>query len=275
MSVNVQIKKIDFQSNIHHITTDEVALEAPVNIFVNEEYVITLLSTPSMQEELVIGWLFTENVLHSLDQIAHIATTKDTVKVTTHQPIENKKLRTVSVSRLLTTACGLSTRKFFHVIGQRESTPIQSTFQVWAHQLPPMMETLNQSQLFQTTGGVHAAALFHANQAVFLAEDVGRHNAVDKVIGAGIQAGIDFSQSILMSSGRQPADMVLKAARIGIPIVVSRAAPIRSGILAAENNGVTLVCFLRDQRMNIYTHPNRILTKTNCVKNTKGKKVKV
>ena len=72
MSATVQIKKIDLQSNIHHTMTDKVALEAPVNIFVNEEYVITLLSTPSMQEELAIGWLFTENVLQTIDQIAQI-----------------------------------------------------------------------------------------------------------------------------------------------------------------------------------------------------------
>jgi len=262
MSVSVQIKKIDLHSSIHEKMTDKVALEAPVNIFVNGEYVITLLSTPSMQEELAIGWLFTENVLQSMDQIAKISTTEDTVKVTTHQPIDDKQLRIVSISRLITTACGLSTRKFFQVIGQLTESPIESPFQIWAQQLPPMMDILNQSQLFQTTGGVHAAALFHVNDAVFLAEDVGRHNAVDKVIGAGLQAGINFSESILVSSGRQPADMVLKAARMGIPIVVSRAAPIRSGIIAADKSGVTLVCFLRDQRMNVYTHHNRILTKT-------------
>jgi formate dehydrogenase accessory protein FdhD len=262
MSVNVQIEKIDLQSHSRQITSDKVALEAPVNIFVNEKYVITLLSTPSKQEALAIGWLFTENVLQSIDQIAQITTTEDTVKVSTHQPIEDKQLRTVSVSRLLTTACGLSTRKYYQVIGQQDWPPIESPFQIEAHQLPRMMEVLNQSQLFQCTGGVHAAALIHANHAVFLAEDVGRHNAVDKVIGEGVQAGINFSESILVSSGRQPADMVLKAARMGIPIVVSRAAPIRSGIIAADKTGVTLVCFLRDQRMNVYTHHNRIVTKT-------------
>ena len=87
ISVTVQIEKIDLQSNSRQITTDKVALEAPVNIFVNEEYVITLLSTPSMQEALAIGWLFTENVLQTIDQIAQITSTEDTVKVTTHQPI--------------------------------------------------------------------------------------------------------------------------------------------------------------------------------------------
>lgn len=263
MSVEVQMVKIDLQSNTRHKVTDVVALEAPLNIFVNEEYVITLLSTPSMQKELAIGWLFTEDVLQSIDQIAHISVTQDTVKVITRQPIDPKTLRTISVSRLITTACGLSTRKFFQVIGQHDWSPIPSGYQVQARQLLPLIERLNQSQLFQSTGGVHAAALFHANQLLVLAEDVGRHNAVDKVIGAGIQAEIDFSKTILVSSGRQPADMVLKAARMRIPIIVSRAAPIRSGIISADKAGVTLVCFLRDQRMNIYTHSERIVIDTN------------
>lgn len=262
MSVTMQIEKIDLQANSRCRIPDEIAIEAPVNIFVNEEYVITLLSTPQMQKELALGWLFTENVLQSVDQIARISITQDTVKVTTRHPIEAQKLQAVSVSRLLTTACGLSTRKFFQVISQRDKTPIQLEYRVQADQLPTLMEYLNQSQLFHTTGGVHAAALFHEHQLLAVAEDVGRHNAVDKVIGAGIQVGLDFSKSILVSSGRQPADMVLKAARMGIPIVVSRAAPIRSGIIAAENTGVTLVCFLRDHRMNVYTHHNRILTRT-------------
>lgn len=262
MSVSIPMERIDLQLHTRCRSRDAVALEAPVNIFVNEKYVITLLSTPSMQKELVLGWLFTEDVLQSVDQIDQITVSEDTVKVVTHQPIEASRLRAVSVSRLLTTACGLSTRKFFQVIGQQGRSFIQSEYQVQARQLPTMMEQLNQSQLFQITGGVHAAALFHADQLLVLAEDVGRHNAIDKVVGAGIQAGVDFSKSILVSSGRQPADMVLKAARVGIPIIVSRAAPIRSGIIAADNAGVTLVCFLRDQRMNIYTHPDRIVFKT-------------
>jgi FdhD protein len=74
----------------------------------------------------------------------------------------------------------------------------------------------------------------------------------------GILSEVNFAHSVLISSGRQPADMVLKAVRMGIPIVVSKAAPICSGIIAAEKNGVTLVCFVREQHMNVYTHLNRI-----------------
>ncbi|MFX0210247.1 MAG: formate dehydrogenase accessory sulfurtransferase FdhD, partial [Candidatus Hodarchaeota archaeon] len=94
---------------------------------------------------------------------------------------------------------------------------------------------------------------------VALAEDVGRHNTIDKIMGIGILARIKFSNSVVVSSGRQPADMVLKVARMRIPLVVSLAGPIRSGIIAAQNTGLTLVCFVRQRQIKIYSHPDRIL----------------
>jgi len=115
-------------------------------------------------------------------------------------------------------------------------------------------------ELFKLTGGTHASALFEEGRLVALAEDIGRHSAIDKVIGIALQSNVDFSRCVLVSSGRQPADMVLKVARMDIPILASKASPIRSGIIAAKKTGVTLVCFVREQRMNVYTYPRRILT---------------
>jgi FdhD protein len=122
-----------------------------------------------------------------------------------------------------------------------------------------MTQKLDEGTVYKLTGGVHVAALFEEGRFVAIAEDVGRHNTIDKVIGIGIQANINFSHSVLVSSGRQPADMVLKAARVSIPIIVSIAGPIRSGIIAAKNTGVTLVCFARNHQLKIYTSPDRII----------------
>jgi formate dehydrogenase accessory protein FdhD len=135
---------------------------------------------------------------------------------------------------------------------------VKSNYTVNATKIVQMMQKIEESALFRSTGGVHVAALFEDKQFIGLAEDIGRHNSIDKVIGRGILAKVNFHNSVLISSGRQPADMILKAVRMGIPIVVSRAAPIRSGIIAADKNGITLVCFVRGQRMNIYTHQKRI-----------------
>lgn len=259
MSIIVQVKKINTRSNTVQMVDEHVVMEAPVNIFVNDNYVITLLATPEFQKELVLGWLFDEGVLQSLDEVTEIIDNQDIVNVNTKDPIEEERLRVVSVSRLLTTACGLSVSKFFSTISEVSNLYVKSNYKVKASNIIQMMQKIDEGKLFRSTGGIHVAALFEEERFIGLAEDIGRHNSVDKVIGIGILNNVNFANSVLISSGRQPADMVLKAVRMGIPIVASRAAPIRSGIIAAEKNGVTLVCFVREQRMNVYTHPNRIL----------------
>jgi FdhD protein len=259
MSINFCVEKINTRTNTRRMVDEAVAIEAPVNLFVNGEYVITLLATPAFQRELAVGWLFTEGVLESIDQITRTSMNHDDVHVTTNQPIPNERIRVASVSRLLTTACGLSANKFFTIMSEVGQKVVDFTYTVQADALIRMVNRLNESHLFRVTGGVHVAALFETERLVAFAEDVGRHNTIDKVVGQGIQSNVNFSTSILVSSGRQPADMILKAARMGIPIVVSKAAPIRSGIIAAEKTGITLACFVRDPNMNVYTHHARIV----------------
>jgi formate dehydrogenase accessory protein FdhD len=115
------------------------------------------------------------------------------------------------------------------------------------------------AETFRKTGGVHAAAIFndHGNLLAF-AEDVGRHNAVDKVIGIAALNKTDFDECFLALSGRLTGDIVLKAARVGIPIIASLAAAIDSGIALAEDADLTLIGFVRGKRMNIYNFPERI-----------------
>jgi len=113
---------------------------------------------------------------------------------------------------------------------------------------------------FRTTGGVHVAALYSTDgRLVALAEDVGRHNTVDKVIGAGATKNMDFRNLFLALSGRLTGDIVLKAARMKIPVIASLAAAISSGLEAAQLTGVTLIGFVRGKRMNLYTYPERIV----------------
>ncbi|MCZ0861572.1 formate dehydrogenase accessory sulfurtransferase FdhD [Methanocorpusculum sp. MG] len=114
------------------------------------------------------------------------------------------------------------------------------------------------AEVWDATGGLHCAVLFHDHRVVFLASDIGRHNAVDKVIGYMILAGLNPRECAIGSTGRQPAGMVTKAANAGVPIVVSRAAATDAGIAAAEECGVTLVCFTRPPRFTVYAHPERV-----------------
>jgi FdhD protein len=258
MSIIVRVEKIDVSSATREMVEEPVAMETPVSIFVNDNYVITLLATPQYKKELALGWLFDEGVLESFEDVEQIVEQTDSVKVVTKHHIEEENLRVFGVSRLLTTACGLTTQEFYKIIDGVSSTCVESSYAVSADVVVEIVQRLDEGRLFRSTGGVHVAALFEDEKLVAFAEDVGRHNTIDKVIGISIQSSANFSNSILVSSGRQPADIVLKAARIGIPIIVSKAAPIRSGIIAAEKTGITLACFVRNRRMNVYTHHNRI-----------------
>lgn len=114
------------------------------------------------------------------------------------------------------------------------------------------------TDLWRRTGGVHCSVLARDGEILFRASDVGRHNTVDKVIGYGVLQGIDLSECIVGCTGRQPRDMVIKYANAGIPIIISRAASTDRGIATAEELGITLICFSRDERFTVYTHPWRV-----------------
>jgi FdhD protein len=116
------------------------------------------------------------------------------------------------------------------------------------------------AETFRKTGGVHVAALYSAGgELLSLSEDVGRHNAVDKVIGDGVTKNLNFENSFLALSGRLSGDIVLKSARMRIPMVASLAAAINSGVEVAQRTGITLIGFVRGKRMNVYTYPERII----------------
>ena len=261
MSIAVHAERIELPTGVRKTVEEPVAMEVPINIYVNDRYLITLLATPRLERELALGWLFDEGVLQTLDEIKEVTVNRNDVTVMTKEPLQEERLQVVGVTRILTTACGLSINKFLKVMSETRKALIRSDYEVRAGEIIRMIQELDdQSKLFKLTGGTHASALFEEGRLVAFAEDIGRHNAIDKVIGAAIQSKVNFSRCVLVSSGRQPADMVLKVARMGIPILASKASPIRSGIIAAKKTGVTLICFVREQRMNVYTYPNRILT---------------
>ncbi len=143
----------------------------------------------------------------------------------------------------------------------RELEPVISDLRVSARTLALCMKQLFEStHVWKLTGGVHSAGLFDLEgRLLFCADDIGKGNAIDTVIGRGLRDGIDFGPCILASTGRQIGFMIEKAVRAGIPVVVSRGAPLGSSIETALKYGVTLVCFAKGKRMNVYTGEERII----------------
>lgn len=137
-------------------------------------------------------------------------------------------------------------------------TPNNSTLKIDATQIIKDMENLKENaKIWQDTGSVHVAQLIYKNKSI-IREDVSRHVAVDKVIGAAFKSGYDLTQSYITYSGRMPADMLIKVIRVGIPIIISNAAPAASGYEIAKKGNITMVGFVRNNRFNLYSAPQRI-----------------
>jgi len=227
---------------------DSVASDVAVCIFVDGEVYRTLVASPGMLEELVVGHLYTEGVVSSHSDIAELSVQPERVDVSLRYPVNLSEI-TLGKSRLLTTACAGSPG--FRPGSVRMVQPVEGLDDALIH---GVIDELNRlSKVFRETGGTHGALIHHRDDGVMaFAEDVGRHNALDKVIGRCLLDAVDLDRCVLASSGRLAGEMVLKAAAAGIPVVCSVSAPLASGIRIAEAAGIRLVGFVRGRRMNLY-----------------------
>ncbi|MDH5461548.1 MAG: formate dehydrogenase accessory sulfurtransferase FdhD, partial [Candidatus Bathyarchaeota archaeon] len=177
--MRVKAERIELLTGARKKIEEPVATEVPINIYVNDRYLITLLATPKLQRELALGWLFDEGVLQSLDAVREVTVDKNDVSVKTNESLQEGRLQAIGVTRILTTACGLSITKFLKVMSETGKTSKRSDYKVRAEGVLGMVQELDdQSELFKLTGGTHASALFEEGRLVALAEDIGRHNAI-------------------------------------------------------------------------------------------------
>jgi FdhD protein len=261
------VSVVRFQSGAARPAEDFVAHEEPLEIRLNGVGIAVVMRTPGHDEELALGFLLTERVIRSASEVLalrHCTTVSepeaegnvlqivlaDDVAV----PLERLRRNTYASS-----SCGLCGKATI-AAALLELAPVKSELRTDFASLCAMPVALRAAQpAFELTGGLHAAALFTANGELVLArEDVGRHNAVDKVLGAAARLGIAASQHVLFVSGRVSLEIVQKAAAIAVPVVAAVSAPTSLAVRYAEALGVTLVGFVRGQRLNVYAHPARL-----------------
>ena len=243
--------------------TDYVAEETALHIFLNKHHYGTILCSPDQLKEMVVGHLLSEGLLNSTAEIDNLVLKKDgkcLVKLKPDIDAEQRIAKSQRFARLVVSACGSPDyRPLSEVMNGIPKLDVTTTVNA-AVIFQSVMKLNTIAKKFRKTGGVHVAALYSADgRLVALAEDVGRHNAVDKVIGSGATENMDFRYLFLALSGRLSGDIVLKAARMKLPIIASLASAINSGLEASQLMGVTLVGFVRGKRMNVYTYPERIV----------------
>jgi len=263
----VQISRIDISTQKIEQRKDVVAEERPLHIFLNQTHYVSILCSPNQLKELAVGHLLSEGVLKSIDDIREIRLGKDgKCRVRLRPNVDAERRISVSqpFARLIVSSCGSPDYwPLSKLIDRLDLSKVPSGLTVEAKVVLESVRRLNKlAETFRKTGGVHVAALYSANgELMALAEDVGRHNAVDKVVGTGVLKRLNFEDCFLASSGRLTGDIVLKSARMLIPIVASMTAATDSGVEAAQRTGLTLVGFARGKRMNVFTHPERIVFK--------------
>ena len=255
----VEILRIDVSSRVANQMKDCVAQEKPLYLFLNRALYATIFCTPSKLKELAVGHLVSEGIVKSIEEIEEVNLRKDVcrVKLTPSVDLDKRLSLSKHFQRVILSACG---SKGTYTPTQRLPR-IKSNMTIKAKTVLDCVNSLNRvAEIYRKTGGVHAAAIFSSKGTLMAsAEDVGRHNAVDKVIGMTITRKTNLGKCILTLTGRMTGDIVLKAARLGIPVVASMAAAIDSGIAVAKKADLTLVGFVRGKRMNIYNYPERIL----------------
>ncbi len=257
LSAKVRLHRYDLNQGTVSELDDIVASDRAVCVFVNDEFYKTLIVTPTMIKELVVGHLLGEGVIRSLEELKRVEVEPLRVFVELSAEVNIDQVN-MSKMDLITTTCGSASPSLTRE--KLGSMRIASDIRIEALKISGMVTELNQrGRLYRETGGTHSAMLCTADgEVISFAEDVGRHNAVDKVIGAGLLFGVDLKKCVLFSSGRQSSEIVLKVARSGIPMIASVAGPLESGIGVAEATGITLICFIRGRRMNLYSHPERV-----------------
>jgi FdhD protein len=258
----IQVSRVNVSEKTIQQKTDYVAEETPLHIFLNKRHYGTILCSPNQQKEMVIGHLLSEGVLKSTEEIHTLHLKKDGKCLLTLKPdieAETRISKSNRFSRLIVSACGSPIYRSLSEV-MKEISKLDSTLKVDANVVFQAVQSLNTiAKNFRKTGGVHVAAIYNQKGNLqALAEDVGRHNAVDKVIGAATIQNMDLNSMFLTLSGRLTGDLVIKAARLKIQIVGSLSAAISSGIDTAELTNVTLVGFVRGKRMNVYTGKERI-----------------
>jgi len=238
---------------------DLVVREYPLTIYLNDEELVTLLCSPAGLDYLTMGFLLSEGIISRKDEIKSLRIDESKgvayVKTTTSKDMAKYFMG----KRMLTTGCGRGTI-FYNVYDSMNCSPINSSLRIqYGKILTLMKEFSSKSEVFENTGGVHSAALSQGDEILIFHEDVGRHNALDKVLGEAFMKDLDFSRMILLTSGRISSEMLLKAGKRGIAIVVSRSAPMDLALKMGMELNITVVGFVRGQRMNIYTSRERII----------------
>jgi FdhD protein len=260
MVKQVNIIRLDLSTGKSQKMVDYVAEEKPFYLLINSTFWATILCSPMNIKELAVGHFLSEGIIKSTEEIKEVIFKESEntcyLKLKSGIKVEDRVKVSRLHARIIYSACGDSSS----YKDANRLIRVKSSLNVKPKIIFKSVNQLNfKAEGYRRTGGFHVAAIYRADgQLIALAEDVGRHNAVDKVIGMTALDRVDFGECFLALSGRMSGDVVFKAANVGLPIIASLSSALSSGITMALSADLTLVGFVRGKRINIYTKPERI-----------------
>ncbi len=223
-----------------------------MSIFVNGEELLTVMATPKLQESLAVGFLLSEGLISSRDDLLSVSLAPNQSCV----DVWVKDSRFHMPERpIVTSGCG----RGLTFDSSDRLPPLVSDLHATPEQLASLMRELHQrAELYHRAGGIHAAGLATPEGIVTMAEDLGRHNTLDKVAGWCLLQAVDPADHILLVTGRLSSEMISKARRMNVPLIASRSSPTTLSVELADQWHITLVGYLRAGQMQVYTHPQRV-----------------
>ncbi|HZK57431.1 MAG TPA: formate dehydrogenase accessory sulfurtransferase FdhD [Clostridia bacterium] len=246
------IVKIDGENKTE--VEDIVVLEYSLTISIDDEEVITLLCSPKSLRYLAIGFLYSEGFIRSYSEIDSIQIDEEWGKAYIRLKVKGISGEKLQRKKTITSGGGKGT-VLYNMSDLLKSGKTTNPPDISVYEIKKLMAKFGRSSdLFHATGGVHACAICDNNDIIYFEEDIGRHNALDKVSGRALIENMDLKDKMILTSGRISSEMLMKAVKMGITVVVSRSAPTSSAVHMAKELNVVLIGFARGEKMNIYSN---------------------
>lgn len=239
----------------------ELVTERPLTVWINDRELVTLLTDFSHPDELALGFLRNEGLLDEAGQVQSLRVDEKTGEALVKADLSGDLIEAVYGKRMISSGCGKGS-VFYHVLDSVKAGRVKVKSE-WTMPLEIIYdraeELSRRSQTYRRTHGVHTAALLNSEGVLVFREDIGRHNALDKVAGWALRNGTDLSRCAVYTTGRITSEVMLKAGRMEAPIILSRGTPTSLALELGEQIGLTVVGYLRGRRCKIYLNEQRIV----------------
>jgi len=250
---------LKFDGHVSSVEDEIIASEFPLTVVLNGQEFATMVCSPTDLEDMLVGFLASEGIIRFYDEIKSMSIDEDRgfAYIELYKPLE--WIQIDHSKRFIGSCCGKS-RQFYFKNDVKTAKTVQTKHTVTVNQCYSLMNQLQEKSIrYKETGGVHNAALGSLDGITMMRTDIGRHNALDKVYGEILKSRIPLEDKVIIFSGRISSEVLLKVSKIGIGILLSKSAPTDLGLKLADDLGITTIGFIRNHKMNVYTHRDRVI----------------